>query len=522
MAKPFKKPRSIINAFARAARRIILGAAIGIGTLLPSTNAFSQQRESSLPLMRHNIELVNGIPTRDMMVSKTETDTTYNQTVNDFLLESARQEYAELCKDLPPYSRALEELQTKLNAKLEAQNGKVSHVIVLDPYKFDVAFALGFKPPDAVMLQLKGHEDEYSARQVYMAAHAMLAYYTTPYMNTTYTSNPMTISAPFNEAASPALLIPMSEYAPLAMLDGLSKEQSVLVVNTHESWHVLDNRYDYGQINFSKIMEEDLSDFNRMVNNPEALKFYSLKSQKETFADVASLGELIRTQDFGTDLIDKVLAFRTDHPDIPHMSALALDALKTKIERKGLEDFRKMSSAEAEGLYYKLTDKYGMSPESLRAGIIYEGSSDKGKHHMHIKAIFNREVKKALKFKEFFVKDEVFHLKQKEGPSFSLNIFNELQAWNPLQELQDRAFAAEGKITPSSLSKTYLQMQIEFSAKMKEDPKNDIYPEKMAMLKVAFVNSVEKLDYVQINLDRGVTLTPPLRPVSPFSPFLRM
>lgn len=522
MAKPFKRPRSIIGAFARAARRFVLGAALGIGTLLPAS-AFSQQKEAALPA-QPTTEMLGNTVSRIPLAFQISTDTAYNQTVNRFLLEEAKKEYAELCKNLPPYSRALADLQDRLNVRLDKAGGRIDDVVVLDPYKFDIAFAIGFQPPDAVMLQLQGHEGSFTTLQIYGAARALTAGHMTDYRVETYTSNPMTLSATFNRVAGPALLVPISDHAPLVQIKGLTREGSALLVNTHESWHVLDNRYDFGHIDFSKIGDDDLSDFNLMANNPSALEFYSVKSKKETFADVASVGELIRKEGFGTDLIGKVIAFRTDgeRPGIAHMSAPALESLKRKIERMGLADFRKLDDQQAEKLYYRLTERHGMTPESLRAGIIYEGASDKAKSQMHVKAIFNREVKKALKFKKHFTKDAVFHLDKKDRKSLSEETYNTLKSWNPLQELQDRAFAAEGKITPSTLSKTYLQMQGEFSAKMKEEPKNDVYPEKMALLKVAFVLAAEDLDYVRINAERGVSIMPPLKTVNPFVPFLRL
>jgi hypothetical protein len=75
-----------------------------------------------------------------------------------------------------------------------------------------------------------------------------------------------------------------------------------------------------------------------------------------------------------------------------------------------------------------------------------------------------------------------------------------------MQMLQDRAFEAEGKITPATLIRTFGEMQEELRGELRKNPEDPLLRAKVSKLQQSFITTVQSTDYVDVNARRGVDI----------------
>jgi hypothetical protein len=427
--------------------------------------------------------------------------------IRDALLEQARHDIDRLeAASETGYSRELQQLGSKLTGNLQDSKSTVHNkVVFLDPEKLDVALSLGFGPAPAVSSVLAQQKIHIPDNEVKLAGAKATSYYESRFGIRTYTQEPTAIANLKNPQAQACVVVPSSEHALAVDIKGFSRAETVDFTNRHESWHCLDSKYNLRHVDPKKVDRIREGSLISQVNDRTAMDIYATLSRKESIADAGAAGDMIRAGK-GLDVLDKLAGWRAETPkDLQHLSSPVLLGLRAKIEEVGLDNFRRMSDADAQKIYFEVTDKYGMTEKSLQTAIRFSTSKGADRQGYIERAKTDMETAKGLAL--------VVYLTQAQPQQSSADLSGadrvlaeQLKKWDADKLLDDKAFEMSKKITPETIIKAYNVMQEDLHRKMKEHPENKLYPLQATKLQQAFLTHARELDYVDANASRGIDI----------------
>jgi len=418
------------------------------------------------------------------------------------------------------YSCQLQDLQQELNTRLKASdpNSKI-RVVILDPIQMDVGLSLGLWPGEVAVQMLWAQGVKPDAILVYQVLEAFTGVaVVSAGHDTTYTSEPKTVwTSPDAQGNIVRIIIPISDYAPCVYIPGLSLQDVTEAVDRHEGWHAIDRKNVKSAFDYSKLNADSLKTIGQKINNIDYLKRSCSRYNSESYADVGSAGDMVR---FGhaPELIDQIIAWRTENKkDITHMSPPCLRELQARINGMGLDKFRALDDQAAEQLYNDVIDKVGLTPARLTLVYQYLQCAPEKRMDFVLENQCNPDFTVAFSYINSFVTMDVAERPiaalsgDAEVSSMILDMMNikgTLQAWDAKADLQKRAFAIDGRITPVSYAKAYGSLMNDLDNQFDGA---DIYAQallasKMIKLKNTFLAAVVTTNYVQANKTYGVDI----------------
>lgn len=487
-------------------RRFALRATLAAGVLSaagPSSAPDEGNRQDTVQKNRDVAEVsVKAMAPLSMREKKRRT------RIRETLLDQARHDLDKFADSSGTgYSRDLQALGSRLTGNLKDDHSTVHNkVVFVDPTKLDVALSLGFAPDYAIETLLARQKVRIPDNSLKLAGDKATSYFESKYGVKTYTQAPTAITNLKNPAPEACVVIPSSEHALEVDIRGLSRQEQVDFTNRHESWHCLDSKYNLRHLDPKKVEAVKKGTLISHVNDMTALEIYATVYRKEALADVGAVGDLIR-QGKGLDLLDKVSAWRaTDVMDLQHLSSPVLAGLKVKIDEIGLENFRKLSDADARNLYFEVTDTFGMTAKSLQIDIRM-GTTTAAERKTYLeRAQVDEDVARAVLLMGYLVTAPGAPAASAELTAGEQALAEKLKAWDADRLLDDKAFEISGKITPASIIKAYTVIQEDLRGRMKDDPGNPLYPLQATKLQQAFLTHARELDYVGVNAARGVDI----------------
>lgn len=414
------------------------------------------------------------------------------------------------------YSGALSQQETKLNEQL-GKEGSATKAFIVDPAAFDTALALGFTPAQAAAAglglppPLAGSTEETRMKQV-----ADLMMYPHQTKMGMFTSTPAPHAIPIVEGAA-CYIVPADNRSDFIHIKKLSPDDESTFINLHEAWHCRDNDAFKGltQEQIGKAYQtENIAD---LPKDAGVFRAFAVRNRMESLADVGGVGDMIRNG-YDPSIIGSVRAWRKEGAwDAAHHTLPALDGLKEKIDKMGVDNFRKLSDADARKLYQQVIDEHALSEKSV--SIIHED-----KHSMLLNFVndnlewVNPDVRKARQFERS--REDTANgpnLIQKTMASIGrvwsgqdkkdAAVVAAVNKWDAMAELKDTAFKNDGKITPATLVTAYRDMQDKLCEDTRKHPENrQLNEEKMNKLREVFVAETPKTDFAGENLKRGVKI----------------
>lgn len=423
--------------------------------------------------------------------------------VRETLLERARGNFEDIAGAETGYTAELEILSAQLTARLKGANGGVhDRVLFVDPAKLDAALSLGFAPGYAVALQLA--EVPLPAEQLDLAGEKSVVPHTSRFGVETYTQAPTAITNLKNPKAQACIVVPSSEHALDINIPGLSRQEQVNFTNRHESWHCLDCRYNLRHLDPAAVAAVRKGTLAQHLKNPVALEIFTVLYKKEALADAGAVGDMIRKENARLSLIDRISDWRASDPqDLQHLSVPVLRGLREKINEIGLENFRKLSDAEAERIYMEVTDSHGMTRQSLETILRVAVAKPADRAGLAARAQRSEDGLKALEMLGYMLSPAANVPSQ---PPPDPRVATQLNGWDPHRLLDDEAFRQSRKITPETIIRAYAKLQEDLRGKMKAEPSNPLYPAQATKLQQAFLVHARALDFVAVNAERGVDI----------------
>jgi hypothetical protein len=255
----------------------------------------------------------------------------------------------------------------------------------------------------------------------------------------------------------------------------------------------------------------------KSLDKPERLAALVTDHRRQTYADVAATGDMIRKGGNPTAVIDRLVEKRAgESDDVTTMSVAALKSLKAQIQDMGIAKFKKLDDAQLQRLYETTVETHTLNTGMAGMIISYAAADADDRKDVRRDAA-NEDVRAqypellpALAFMRDYVEP---HLKdekpKKDGPARTVTqerIAEQVEQWDALGALVDRAFKKDGKITPATLVDAYGDLQEGLRRKLQSEPNNMLYREQMNKLQQAFVDNVQEIDYVEANKARGVDI----------------
>ena len=412
------------------------------------------------------------------------------------------------------YSLRLDSMQQSLTLRLQMGDTSMhNRVVVLDPRKFDVGMALGLGPQMTIRLMLGAQHVTADSDVIEGAAENMAGSYNSPY-GRIFTQKPSAFTNVLGRQAQACVLVPSSDHAIPYAIAGLTHAQKLTFINKHESWHCLDARYSFRDI--------DQKELEWGMNSPipaasETVRRYlSIMYKKEALADIGALGDMIRQEGMDTSIIDAGIAWRLkQQDDFQHMSVPVLEGLRAKIDSIGIGAFRAMGDLEVTNLYFDLTDARGLNPKMIEylVQLAMTEEQPEARAALDLKYGGDPEYRKTVDFVKYFDTNSAAAPQALPLPPqlrvltpAEVEIYAAVTGWPSGKILLDRAFEHDGKITPKTLVNAYGKIQNELQAQMGLKPEDPVPPLLMAKLQQTFVNGVTTLDYVEVNRLRGVDI----------------
>jgi hypothetical protein len=493
-------PGALTAAFRRFALRTTL-----IAGVMGATGPTGAEAESNAPAVTQPAQESGTAPSGQPPLSVREKKR--RARIREALLESARGDLDGLeAGSETGYTRDLQGLSSRLTGELKAAHSTVhNRVAFVDPQKLDVALSLGFAPDYAVGRLLAEQKIHIPDNQLAQAGQKATSYYKSKFGVKTYTQDPTALTNLSNPDPQACVVVPSSERSPDIDIKGLSRADTVEFTNRHESWHCLDGKYNLRHLDPKKVEAVRKGTLGSQINDRTALEIYATVYRKEALADTGALGDMIRAGK-GLDIIDKVADWRAEDPkDLQHLSSPVLKGLKAKIGEIGLDNFRKMSDADAQKLYFEVTDKWGMTGKSLQTGLRFETAKGSERQGYLDRFGKDQDVTRALLLETYVAKA------RPNSPAASLiaadtALAGQLKSWDADRLLDDKAFEIGKKITPQTIITAYNQLQGDLHDKMTTDPDNKLYPLQATKLQQAFLTHARELDYVGANAARGVDI----------------
>lgn len=434
------------------------------------------------------------------------------------LLQDARRHYSEMAaQGETSYSRHLDSLQTAMTQRLQAADTSMhNRVVVLDPRKFDVGVALGFSPYLTVRLMMGAQNMPANPEMAAEVTGSMASAFESRF-GWILTTEPAAFPNMIGASPAACILVPASDHVTEYEIEGLTREQKLLVANGHEARHCLDNKYNFRHI--------DMQDVRDALNSPAPNIFFpawreytSIRYKKEGVADAGIAGDMMRQHGMGMEIIDKLITWRTPQKgDIVHMTVPVLEELRDRINQMGgLDAFRALSDQEADALYFEVTDKRSPTAKTFEH-LMYIGlAAGNPGHEEQLDMLMGSDLDyvKAVEFLRYFEPTEeelaAAEAEPEDEPKplteAEREIFRQVVGYRAGQALQDKAFELGGKITPATLISAYSALQDGLSAQQAAEPGNPVPALRMSKLQQVFIHDVQNTDYVQANKDRGVDI----------------
>lgn len=426
------------------------------------------------------------------------------------LLKGARHDFGALSRFAETgYSSTLHTAQVRLTNYLTASANPVNNsVSYIDPAKFDVGVAFGFTPFDAVknVLALQGVYP--SDDRITGATRDMIAkdHFRLQDVDA-YTQSPHALFNTRRDAADVCVVVPSSAFALTIDIRGMTTQQQILFTNRHESWHCLDHFFVEQSLDAKDVAAVPEGTLADNVNNRTAMAIYAINYNKESLADVGAVGDMIRHDGYGLDLVHTIAAWRQRYPNDPqHMSSPSLNGFRAKVERMGLDAFRALSDEQATQLYVDTVKEHGATPRSVYIQIRYETASATERAGYLANAHADDDISRAVNVLGFYLDKRV------DGPNGPLSpgeqkLMQRLADWNAGGLLEQRAFDLDGAVTPASLTRAYGDMLRGFQSEMDRGTADALVPAQMGKLQQTYIYQVKNTDYVEANRIRGVDIT---------------
>ncbi|HYD19107.1 MAG TPA: hypothetical protein VEF76_11570, partial [Patescibacteria group bacterium] len=379
-------------------RKIVLSTALG--TTMAVVPAHAQQLSGPDMVDIFHLQPLNP-PKAGPLTAQDRQDI----AVNKALVGAAQKRFLALAKiGETPYAAELAATEARANAYIKVFGGSQGNrrVVFLDPYHLDIGMSLGLKEPEILrqllaaeqVKNMPGREIKDIAAKFARRAPSILGYLT----------HTQEASAHNDGGVGVAVVVPTSDHALLFEIPGLTVAEQVELINTHEMWHTLNNRF-----NQTHAANEAVGAYLRTGDWPEFVKdnramfLYSQLIKSETLSDVAGVGDMIRAG-YGMHILDRMRDKRAGNIlDTQHMSVEALDALKAHLEKTGVENFRTLDDKAARDLYLKITEESGVSPGMLKFLYSwYDLPDDAARDAEKAKAGSNPDIRRGLAMLPYF------------------------------------------------------------------------------------------------------------------------
>lgn len=484
------------GAFGRAARRLALTA--GLMSLSGSPTVAKEMPAKPPAAVA---------PAKPILPAEiTPAERQRRNAIRDTLLRAAQNDLPNLQAHAHTgYSGQLDVLENTLTSRLQGGDTSVHNkVVFVDPAKFDVALSLGFAPEYALQTLLAQDRVALPDNQLIMAGEKAASYHESRFGVRTYTQEPTAITNLNNMTAQACVVVPSSEHALDVDIKGLSRAETVEFTNRHESWHCLDTKYNLRHIDPAQLEAIKEGSLRSHLGNTAAFETYATFYKKEALADVAAAGDLIRAGK-GVDLLDKLIDWRNEDPkDLQHLTSPVLKGFRHAIEQMGVDNFRRLSDAEAQKMYFDTVDLCAMTAKSLDITVRWATAPQAQRQKWAKDAETDLDAARALGL--------LSHIKpQKPEGDKPLTaaekaVAKQLKSFKPGKLLDNKAFELSGKITPATLADAYDDLQEGLRRKMAAEPANKLWPAQATALQQEFLNHARNADFVQLNADRGVDI----------------
>lgn len=519
-AQHARKP-SLTEAFTKSARRrfttLLLGTALisGCATTMNGTSpaaAAAPAQDAAAQTTLVQTGTVQGLAP-PAPVQMTAEETARRTEIRAILLGDAQQRYPELAASAAnAYSAELQTLQKELNGYLKHGGDTAMHnaIVILDPAKIDVAVALGVPLRAAIHYEASQHGKLPDGSMAVAASNNAVKSFRTEAGITTYTQNPSAYPNMNNPEAQPCLIIPASDHAYPFVIPGFTYAQKIEFTNIHEGWHCLDTRYRMTEKQMEALSAGNPRDMTQLILSPDLLTATSVIHHKETLADVAAMGDMVR-HGHDVSIIDYAMSWRQENvrSDYMHYSSPALKALKTEITTMSVDTFRALSADQARETYFRVTEAEALNVPRLQAMAMYLMGDGEIRGFLRHGATTAPDVARGIAYADEIMKPAPPQQPLKDiivalaPPDTALR--QQLVDWRPLDRLEETAVAQGGKITPETLVRAYGSLQSDLHGQLTgDDPR--VAREKMSLLKGIFTRYVRTVDYVEANARHGVDI----------------
>lgn len=195
----------------------------------------------------------------------------------------------------------------------------------------------------------------------------------------------------------------------------------------------------------------------------------------------------------------------------------ALTTLRDQISEIGVERFRQLGDEDAAKIAKALDDSGATSGGMTDTAATFWKADAAGRATTQKElAEYRADVPRALDFVKPYgeppndAQKAALRAAPPEQPkplsAAEQKVFEDLAKWDASQLLQDRAFKDEGKITPATLAHAYGKMQNDLRDQLEKNHDDPLLRAKVTKLQQSFITTVQKLDYVEVNAERGVDI----------------
>lgn len=473
--------------------RIFLAETL-LGVMILTTGATARQKPRAAP----------PAPARAEQKAPADAETVRRAAIRTTLLVEARENFMADASAFSAsgYSQELKIQQDQVTAFLKENDGRIrDRAVFIDPRKFTEGLALGFSGIDMAEKLLDAQQA--GRENVKSVASNMSAAYANPdYGIDTVSPSPRALGV-VRKGAHPCVLLPTSDFALQGRVPQLTEEEDREYTNRHESWHCMDYGHHlraFSDHDINAVDEDSLPEF---VDKPKMLAIFAIEYNREAFADVGALGDMVRAG-HPLSVIDKVAEWRSRKTEgLNHRSRPLIDALKAAIEQIGLEKFRAMTDVQAHGLYYAVMEKHEMTAKNLQIALRYDDADDKRAAAFDRKALKDPEVRNGIAFSKLLGNTGLPPVPEKSPDAASAEA---LKNWDAAKALETEAVRLRGEITPATLVAAYESMQDGFRRQMKQSPEDPATALYMTKLQQVFIADVQTIDYVAANAAAGVDI----------------
>lgn len=405
------------------------------------------------------------------------------------------------------YSKQLKKLEGDINGYLKRHPEAGARAVVLEPNEFDAGVAMGMKPEEVVTRMLKKQGVTATDDEIKGIVTQIGADYTSKFGLQGYTQ--VSTQNPVGQGPDRAsVIVPNSDQDDPYSVPGLTYAENIDNGNRHEGWHNKDSFYDPGK--WSERSQNIAEDYTNpaLRHSNSARNCFAEMQKQESIADVGAVGDMIREEKKPLDIIDKVAKWRQTSEggaDAHHMTAQVLQGMRQEIEAMGVDKFRKMNENQVRDFYHDVTEKYGATGASVKAGLDYRDGTPEERAALEKRAAAEPEVKKGLEFQRMM--DNMPPVASDDLTAADKELKEKIDKFDASALLEQKAFDLKGKITPATMIEAYGKIEQDLRKKIKSDPANArLYELEMTKLQEKFVHDVNTKDYVEANKKHGVNI----------------